>query len=750
MFARVIVDIVHSNVDKLFTYNIPDGMHLEAGHHVKLPFGRGNSIKEGFVLEITSETPNIPVKDIGEVIESYPIFTQQQLELAYWIKKSYHCLLVDALRLMIPVQLRGGRIKEKTSRLVQIADGLDIKEARKSLLKSDGTPQAPRQYEIFEMIAAFNAPVLARDIFSFFKGSQSAVASLIKKGILSEGSHTEFRRPSTGMAAKSNNALVLNDEQSAAVTTIKGSFGEKGTVFLLHGVTGSGKTEVYMHAIQQCLDNGKDAILLVPEISLTPQTTGRFVARFGDTVAVLHSRLSAGERFDEWRRIRMGIAHVVVGARSAVFAPLQNLGIIVIDEEHEQSYLSEASPRYQAIEVAAKRCELANAPLILGSATPSMQSYLRAKTGRYRLLELNKRVNGKAMPAIEVIDMRTEFALGNSGIFSSALHSKLADCIAKKNQAILFINRRGYSTFVSCRGCGHVFKCENCDVSTTYHKSEERVKCHYCGYSAEVPKTCPECGKPYIKYFGVGTQQVEEQLKNQFPGIRVLRMDRDSTQGKDKHEEMLSAFSRGEADVLIGTQMVAKGLDFPNVTLVGVVAADSSLYLSDYRSAERTFQLITQVAGRAGRDEAKGVVVVQTYSPGHPCIRFAKTHDYKGFYAYEINQRKAALFPPFSLFVRVLLQGYDEESLKRTGVSYAKVLEGEIIKALNPHEDELLYICASPSPIFKREGVFRYQVLIKLKRTEHTRYALNAVYSYMENYKSELFSIIEINPSNLL
>ena len=369
---------------------------------------------------------------------------------------------------------------------------------------------------------------------------------------------------------------------------------------MLHGVTGSGKTEVYMHCIQRCIEAGRQAIVLVPEISLTPQTMGLFRARFGENVAVLHSRLSAGERFDEWRRIRLGMVQVAVGARSAVFAPFENLGLIVVDEEHEPTYQSEQSPRYQAAEVARKRCAMAKAPLILGSATPSIPTYYRAKSGTYTLIELTERVHKRPMPDILLVDMREEFRHGNTGIFSGALFNAMEKCLRAGKQAILFINRRGYSTFVSCRGCGYVFKCPDCDISMTYHRAEECVKCHYCNHAEPVPVKCPACGQPFIKYFGVGTQQVEEQLRENFPGVRALRMDMDSTRTKDAHERLLSAFARGEAQVLIGTQMVAKGLDFPDVTLVGVVAADSSLYLPDYRSSERTFQLLTQVAGPRG------------------------------------------------------------------------------------------------------------------------------------------------------
>ncbi len=751
MFAQVIVDIAHSDVDRLFTYAIPENMQLAPGHHVLIPFGRGNKPIEGFVLSLSENPPEegVRAKPVSRVIEPYPVLTQEQIELARWMQQSYHCVLVDALRLMIPAQLRGGRIQEKKLRLVRLADGIEPAAALASFQNKAGSVKAPRQLEVLELLLRMGSPMSVQDITGFLPESGGAIAALIKKGLITEDECVTFRRPG-GSCAQKTSELELTQEQQAAIDAIDKGLQGDGGVYLLHGVTGSGKTEVYMHCINRCIEAGKQAILLVPEISLTPQTMGLFRARFGERVAVLHSRLSAGERFDEWRRIRLGLAQVAVGARSAVFAPFENLGLIVVDEEHEQSYQSELAPRYHAAEVARRRCAIAKAPLILGSATPSIQSYYRSKSGVYTLIELTQRVHQQPMPPIKIIDMREEFLRGNNGIFSMALHRSLQACLEAGKQAILFINRRGYSTFVSCRGCGHVFGCVNCDVSMTYHRTEERVKCHYCGHNEPVPTVCPACGRPFIKYFGVGTQQVEEQLHALFPHVKSLRMDLDSTRTKDAHEHLLSAFARGEAQVLIGTQMVAKGLDFPNVTLVGVVAADSTLYLPDYRSAERTFQLLTQVAGRAGRDEAAGSVVVQTYSPDHPSIKFARTHDYKGFFVYELAQRRAALFPPFSLFVRALFTGLEEIPLRADGERFAAGLEKAVLAALGEeHARELLILRASEAPIYKKQGVFRYQVLIKLLRTQHTAAALQAIYAYANEHRGERFATLEINPGDL-
>ena len=476
----------------------------------------------------------------------------------------------------------------------------------------------------------------------------------------------------------------------------------------------------------------------------------RFRARFSDDIAVLHSRLSAGERFDEWRRIRLGQAKVVVGARSAVFAPFERLGLIIIDEEHEGSYQSEITPRYHAVEVALHRSASMGAPLVLGSATPSLLSYFRATTGRYRLLELPERVMHRALPEVEIVDMREEFLAGNNGIFSGQLVERLRACFENGKQAMLFLNRRGYSTFVSCRACGAVIQCPNCDISMTYHKAEQRLKCHFCGASAPVPTRCPVCGKPFIKYFGIGTEQVEDQLHALFPGIKALRMDTDTMRRKDSHVKMLSAFASGEAQALIGTQMIAKGHDFPNVTLVGVVAADATLCIPDYRSTERTFQLLTQVSGRAGRDESPGRVVVQTYMPNHPAIRFAKEHDYAGFFRYELSERRKALFPPYSLFLRILFSDPDEDVLQDTGDRYAAALEAEIRALLGPDgTQDLLLMTASPAPIRRKQGNYRYQILIKLLRTKRTSSVIRLVYAFAAAHRNELFALLEVNPQDM-
>ena len=755
MYARVILDIAHANVDRLFTYEIPEGIAVQPGHRVLVPFGAGNRKTEGFVLAISSETDvdRLALKPILRTMEPYPALTEEQIALSYWIAEAYHCLLVDALRLLIPAQMRGGRVKEKTVRTVRLRPGVDLAAAKAALLTKTGVSRAPKQTEVLELVAQAGTYMSTADLCAFVPGASGAVAELLKKGILEEEGQETFRSPFRTAVETPGKALPFTPQQQAAFDGIMQSVEQGGGTCLLYGVTGSGKTEVYLQAVARVMQEGGKAIVLVPEISLTPQAMERFRSRFGARVAVLHSRLSPGERYDEWRRIRLGKVDVVIGARSAVFAPLTGLKLIVVDEEHEPSYHSELAPRYSALEVAAKRAKLNQAVLVLGSATPSVASYRRGLKGIYRLLTLPERINGQPMPQVEIVDLRNEFRAGNNSIFSAPLHAALGQCLSAGEQAILFMNRRGYSTFVSCRGCGYVVKCPDCDVSMTYHKLEGVMKCHYCGRTARIPKVCPECGKPYLKGFGVGTQQVEEQLAAQFPGVSAVRMDLDTTRTKNAHEALLGRFTRGEAQVLIGTQMIAKGLDIPNVTLVGVIAADAMLYIPAHRSGERTFQLLTQGAGRAGRADKTGRVIVQTYTPEHPVIGFAARHDYPGFYQYEIAMRRAALFPPFALFLRIVLTGHDEAALAEDAARCAQGLRQSIEDALvqaGGTAQELLLLDASPAPVKRREGLYRYQVLARLARTKHTAAAVRAAYAYHDAHWKAGMGDVEINPGSMV
>ena len=744
MFAEVIVDIAHTAVDRRFTYRIPEDLPVSVGHHVLVPFGLGNHTKEGFVVALKESADYPEIKDIAKIIERYPVLLPDQIALAEWMKDAYHCLFVDALRLMIPAQMRGMRIREKKVRTVAIAPGVDPEAVSESLNRS------PAQKRVFELVTRIGAEASVPDINAFYPGSTSAIAALLKKGYLVEQSETVFRRP--GTLRMHTPAYTLTEAQSKAANAIRDATARgSGEVLLLYGVTGSGKTEVYLKAIEDCLAFGRQAIVLVPEISLTPQTVGRFTDRFGDRIAVLHSRLSAGERFDEWRRIRLGLSDIVIGARSAVFAPVERLGLIIIDEEHESSYQSESQPRYLAGEIAARRVKQANGALVLGSATPSLLSYSRALSGKYTLLELKDRVAGRPLPTVEIVNMRDELLLGNNSIFSDKLAERLSECLALGQQAMLFINRRGYATFVSCRSCGFVLKCDNCDISMTYHKTESRTRCHYCGAVKPLPKECPNCKKPFIKQFGIGTEQVEEAVRKLFPAVKTLRMDTDTMREKGSYEKLLSAFHRREAQVLIGTQMIAKGHDFPNVTLVGVVAADTTLNLPDYRAPERTFQLLTQVAGRAGRDNLPGRVVLQTYEPNHPIIRFAKAQDYPAFYHYEIQERRKLLYPPFSLFIRVVFADRSEGTAEHACLDYAKELETSLRKVLGEDgRQDLLLLVAAEAPIARISGYTRYQILIKLLRTKRLKDAIRTVTAFHDAHRDVCAEAqLEINPQEM-
>ncbi|HLR33855.1 MAG TPA: primosomal protein N', partial [Tissierellales bacterium] len=540
--------------------------------------------------------------------------------------------------------------------------------------------------------------------------SSSTVKALEQKGMVSIIDKEVLRSPIT-KEIEDYKSFNLSKAQKHCVDSIFTSIENKdeNNKFLIHGVTGSGKTEVYLQLIEKVINMGKQAIVLVPEISLTPQIIERFVGRFGDNVAVLHSRLSFGERFDEWRRIKEGKVKIAVGARSAVFAPFENLGLIVIDEEHETSYKSSMNPKYNAIEVAEKRCELEKSYLVLGTATPSVETYYRAKIKEVQLLNLPDRINRKQMPSIKIIDMREELEKGNKTMFSSDLFIGISENLKQGKQTILFLNRRGYSTFVSCRKCGFVLKCSNCDVSMTYHLQKKILKCHYCGGAQKAPTICPSCKSGYIKYFGIGTQKVEEEVKKYFPKAKVARMDVDTTTRKGSHVKILEKMKKGKIDILIGTQMVAKGLDFPNVTLVGIIAADTSLNLPDFRSSERTFQLITQVAGRAGRGDIDGNVIVQTYSPDHFSIQTSKEHDYINFYSKEIALRKEFEFPPFTNLVSIVIYGGDDAKIS----SISKLVYNDVISGLkeNKKEDVIENIYGpNPAPLERIKNNYRWQI----------------------------------------
>lgn len=750
MYAEVIIDISHSNVDRVFEYKIPEAhaSKMKVGARILVPFGNNRTPVEGYIIAIKDKA-HFPLEKIKEAIEpldEIPAIILNLVQLAIWMKKKYHCLLVDGLRVMIPSQMRGQQVHAKKIKFIRLL----VTENQRDDVYRSIRKNANNQRQLLDYL--FDFPYVSiTQIKITYPYAASCIKSFIEKKWVVIQEETIRREPYHELNDQSLSVFHLTQEQKSAVDTICTAFYTGVQPYLLHGVTGSGKTEVYMRSIQYILDRLKSAIVLVPEISLTPQMVQRFRNRFGNQVAVLHSRLSSGERFDEWSRIRNGSANVVVGARSAIFAPLSNIGLIIIDEEHEQSYRSDTNPRYDTYEIAQYRCNQDNAILLLGSATPSITSYFKAKNNELTILNLLKRVQDRPLPIIEIIDMREELLNGNRSIFSKKLYEQIERCLSSDEQIILFINRRGYSTFVSCRECGYVMTCKTCSVSLTYHQSDNIMKCHYCNMTYSIPLQCPECKSRYIKYFGTGTQKVEEEVKKLFSNARIIRMDNDTTNSKkDAHLHLLQDFKQKKANILIGTQMIAKGLDFPNVTLVGVITADTMLNIPDYRSAEKTFQLITQVAGRTGRDKKLGKVIVQTYTPNHYSIMMAAKYDYLGFYEMEIANRYNGQYPPYVRLLKILVYGENEKNVEKDCIQLQNNLNDYIRSKTNWME--LIPFChSSQAPLNKIKCNYRWHILIKIRETALTDTIIDELYLYMGNYKILNSSIlIEVNPNNML
>ncbi len=746
MLAQVIVDIVHEQVAHTFSYLIPEGMELSVGQRVKVPFGP--RFKEGIVVGFTdhADVDAGKLRSVAATLEDYPAILPQLLTLAERMAQESHCPLAETLRLMMPAEMRGGRIKERTCTMVQSL--IHDEETLKSAVDRQGRSQKRRS--LLTLIKD-GQPHAVGEISLLVRDPLPSLQQLAEQGYVRLFQQEVLRRPGGDTPEEPVEDPVLTDEQQEVLDVVLPDIRQGRGRYLLHGVTGSGKTEVFIRLVRQTLQEGKGAMILVPEIALTPQMVSWFRSRFGSVAAVIHSRLSAGERFDEWRRIRRGDARVVIGARSAVFAPLEHLGLIVIDEEHESTYRSDHHPRYDAREVAAWRCEEEGATLLLASATPSILSFAMARRGDYTLLEMPHRVGGRPMPEVHLVDMRKELEMGNRSMFSSALQQALRNCMQRGEQAMLLMNRRGYNSFISCRSCGHVIKCPNCDVSMTYHMSggDGQLHCHYCGNVEDVPTACPECGSRYIRYFGAGTQKVEDELHKLLPGIAVGRMDIDTTSGKDGHQKILDEFRSGRTQILVGTQMIAKGLDFPKVTLVGVVAADMTLNLPDYRSRERTFQLLTQVAGRAGRGTTPGQVFIQTYKPEDPTIRFAAAQDYRSFFESEFDHRRRGLYPPFTIMARVLV----ESSTGDTAKTCAESIEQQCRTLLETHplwkKRVLMLMMNQPSVTFLR-GKYRFQVLMKLLVHPHTEEFVAAVTELTRENHPGADTYFEYNPTNMM
>ncbi|NJP36408.1 primosomal protein N' [Alkalicoccus luteus] len=761
MIAEVIVDVPAQAVDRTFDYAVPEDMQETAapGCRVHVPFGPRPV--QGFItnLKDSSDIPTSRLRAVKKLIDLTPVLTEELMRTADIVCQETLSLKASVLKAMLPQAMRAVYRKkvvaatdagerhfssvlpiedwdtwqlhapaaERSQLLAAVRKGdlivepqVSTKDGSKKQYVYEAAPEAtflsaeelsakaPKQAEILKQLLnagkALPAAMLGSD------NARGTAEALVKKQLVQKRQEIVERDPFAGKNVQSDEALLLFDDQKEALDKISDSiYNEYHRVFMIRGVTGSGKTEVYLQAIERVLQKGQEAVVLVPEISLTPQMVHRFRARFGSLVAVMHSALSKGEKYDEWRKIREGRVKVVVGARSAVFAPFQNIGIFIVDEEHESSYKQEEAPRYHARQAAIIRAEQFQCPVVLGSATPSLESYARAEKGVYELLTMENRVNEQVMPHVHVVDMRAQLKEGNRSMFSRPLLDAIKQRIEKGEQTVLMLNRRGYSSFIMCRDCGYVPQCRHCDISLTYHRSSHSLQCHYCGYLETLPSVCPECESDQIRFFGTGTQKVEEELYQVLPGVKVIRMDVDTTTRKGSHERLLESFGKGEADILLGTQMIAKGLDFPNITLAGVLAADSMLHLPDFRSAERTFQLLTQLAGRAGRHEKQGEVFIQTYSPDHYSITDVIKHDFTGFYEKEMYLRRVGGYPPYYYLTMVHVSHTD---LNQAVTATEKI--GTYLRNSLSEQAKILGPVASPIPRIKDR--FRYQCMIKYKR----------------------------------
>lgn len=731
-YADICVDISHEKLDRTFQYRVPEHLRgiLEPGMCVQIPFGNGNRLIKGYVLELSERCkfPPEKMKEIAGIAQKETDVTDQMIQLAAWMKKNYGSTMIQALKTVLPAKQS---VKKLEKRYVELL--MD----QESLTALYGECLRKKQAAKARILQAFFMQEKGQRIpYQWIIGklnvTGAAIQSLVTAGAIRIETTEQFRNPvKAGMEAQEKGGKtveieknILNKEQRTIVSEVLADF-DQGIhkTYLIHGVTGSGKTEVYMELIEAMLVRGRQCIVLIPEIALTYQTLLRFYNRFGDRVSVMNSTLSPGEKFDQCERAKKGEIDVIIGPRSALFTPFPNIGLIVIDEEHETSYKSESSPRYHARETAIQLARMHGGSVVLGSATPSLESYYRAKKGEYALFQMQNRVVNARLPRVYTIDLREELKAGNRSIFSLKLQELLEDRLKKGQQSILFLNRRGYAGFVSCRACGLVMKCPHCDVSLSEH-NDGRLVCHYCGYSTPKPRHCPKCGSRYVLGFKAGTQQIEEKLKERYPGIRTLRMDGDTTRTRDSYEKILSAFADGKADVLIGTQMIVKGHDFPNVTLACVLAADLSLSSADYRSGERTFQLLTQAVGRAGRGNIPGEAVIQTYQPQHYAVTYAAKQDYEGFYEEEILYRELGGYPPAAHMLAVQILAGREE----TGWQLAR----ELVKEM-PAEDGVQILGPAPASVSKISDIYRFVIYAKSEKYEKLVSLKDGLEQFVEN-----------------
>ena len=735
MVAEIIINSIAKQLNKTFDYIVPENLinSVKIGDRVFVPFGARNSATEGYIIGLkkSSEFAN---KEIIKIEDS--VLTEENIELAKLMSKRYFSNISECIKLMLPPGEKTtnltNRIKDKKANFVYLKKDIDEIELDIEIKKL----KSPKHIKVLQFLKE-NEGIYIADLEAITETSRTVLKTLEKNGYIEIIEQKISRDIFKNREIKRDKPLKLTEEQQKAFNLIDNS---KFNEFLIYGVTGSGKTEVYLQLIQSAIDKGKTAIVLVPEISLTPQMVDRFLARFGDCIAVLHSKLSIGERNEQWKKLQENKYKILIGARSAIFAPMKNLGIIIIDEEHDSSYKSDMSPKYNAKEIAKYIAKKNDIPLVLGSATPEISTYSKSKN----IIELTKRANNSNLPTVDIVDLRQELAKGNRSIISQKLHDEIEENLKNKKQTILFLNRRGFSTFVMCRDCGYTMKCKRCNISLTYHSYENELKCHYCGYTMKNITVCPSCKSKNIKHFGSGTQKLEEVIQKEFPNCTTIRMDIDTVSKKNSHEEILNKFKNENIDILIGTQMVVKGHHFPNVTLVGVIAADSSLNMGDFRANEKTFDLLVQVAGRAGRENLPGKVIIQTYSPENFCIQCSKNQDYKEFYKTEIELRKQLKYPPFCDIILFGISSFNKEEIGKASESLYTILQkysGGKLQVMSP----------LPAPIDKIKNRYRWRIIAKCKLSNSVIEIVNKSLEefYKLKYKNTKISC-DANPNNML
>lgn len=746
MVVGVMVNSTAKVLNRVFDYLVPKDLEdiIKIGDRVSISFGNSKNMKEGFVFYI-KETSEFATKYINAIEKDG--LTEKEMELAKLMSRMYFCNIFDCIKLMLPpgttTNIIENRVKDKTGNFVYLTKEIDEIDE----IIENGLIKSPKQRRILEFLKE-NDGIYISELEMYTDTSRAIIKTLEKNGYIEIVEENIERNPFALKDVPRDSNLELTEEQKNAFDKvndkiIKNEFGE----FLLYGVTGSGKTEIYLQLIQKVLQKGKTAIMLVPEISLTPQMVNRFLARFGNCISVLHSKLSIGERYDAYKKIKKGESKIIIGARSAIFAPIENVGILIIDEEHDTSYKSDMTPRYNAKDIARYICKINNAPLLLGSATPDVGTFYNAEINKIELLTLTKRANNSKLPNVEIVDLREELSKGNKSMISEKLRECIEENLKNKKQTILFLNRRGFSTFVMCRDCGFTAKCKNCNITLTYHKKQNKLKCHYCGFETRNITICPNCSSKNVRYFGAGTQKLEEEVQKMFPGVTTIRMDVDTVTKKNSHEQILERFKNENIDILIGTQMVVKGHHFPNVTLVGVIAADTSLNIEDYRAGERTFQILTQVAGRAGRENLEGKVIIQTYNKDNYSIEYAKMQNYNLFYDAEIMMRRSLNYPPFCDIIQFSINSKTENDVKKV----SNYIYNELKKEFNAIKNNVLIYEPVPAPIDRIKNKYRWRILMKCRfNNKVIDLITNVLNRYYKANNKDTRLIIDVNPNNMM